>query len=251
MSKLLINNTDIGKEIMFSRGASSIHNVINNINEDALIYFDLVPDNEKSIEQLRIQIDCIESVFKYRAYIIPIICIEYFVVKFINKYVKNREIKGTDLNKLLLENSDFDYDLLYALNKNDLSIEKRYKSLLYDITKSHCLVNKQSNEDKRYFYRYNCKDCSCYSTDCYGFELFDLKSKANLIYSALPAIISNSCNEEIINTFGLDFNRIKYKKVIEIVRHFYKEVSIRLNLDAKYFVDIDNLLDKCILLSEI
>lgn len=122
LSKLLIDNILVGNKFKFSNGAGCIINALEEVNEDVLIYFDLVPDNKNTFEQLLRQIEFIEQQFKYKTYIIPIICLEYTVTRFISKVLHEKEIKGYRVDELTVGDYNFEYKKLYELNKNKMSL---------------------------------------------------------------------------------------------------------------------------------
>lgn len=254
ISKLLVNNMKIGDKFRFSGGVSGIKKELMNIDEDVLIYFDLVPDNKGTHDQLLRQIEYITLTLSHKVYIVPIICIEYIVTKFVAKYMREKRINGQLCDSLIIGNKDFNYDNLYSINKNKLNLEKRYKHLLSKF--GNCFINvnrqiKNKHEDECLFYKRNCAECECKVNDCAcDLDLLMLE-KANLIYTMLPAFIRHSYDADIIEKYNLKINGESYINIMNNIRQFYICLCEQLNIDRNYKIRIIDLINKCVEVSKL
>ena len=216
-SSRLLKSSYNGNNIYFSNGNSNIITILNSIYnpEDLFIIFlDVVPNNKALVEKykeydIRLETDGLDS----NTFIIPIFCIEYYLIKFLDKlgilFTKDKKIKNI-------------YDNLYkTFNWGNLddsfnlkSIEKIYKEII-KLQKPYCLRN-ENNLSKYYygnFYKDSCTNCK--DKRCIKKVNFSLEYKAELLYTSLPifSIISEKHQSRLkdlgIETIDTDITYIK------------------------------------------
>ena len=153
-SSILLKSSYNGKNILFA-GGDNASNMFKHIKEykdsnkdDLLIvFFDLPPNSEDTYKNYEKLLEALLDNNYTNVYVVPIICIEYYILKFIveNKYLivddKNIEL----VNNLVLS---FDYnnkeviDFVEKSNYRKESLEHVYKELLtFLVAKSKCMLN--------------------------------------------------------------------------------------------------------------
>lgn len=101
------------------------------------------------------------------------------------------------------------------------------------------------------FYRCDCDKC-IHRRDRYECNVgLSILEKANLIYIYLGAVLHNSCNMNVLDKYDMSITSKEYKYIIESVRAFYMRVCRQLGLDKVCIREINDILDKCIELSEL
>lgn len=180
-----------GKNIHFVEGAERFWVEANKLevlypDDDILIYYDISPNNERTIQGYTNLKDTIadKSIYK-KIYLIPIICIEYIALKMLYTYKYLEYLKVSDKNKYnIIENfvGTFNYSKVVEFAQGR-SLEKTSKSLLNGLNQHRCMANKNTNNDWGKFYRQDC-DCSGCNSNQKNRDGLDLK--ANRLYAQLP-----------------------------------------------------------------
>lgn len=154
-----------GSNIYFSEGHRrfwwKVKQVMKQLHEDDMLigFFDLPLDNDMAVVMYdRVMRNYMSYIhlFKKNVYIIPIICIEYFIYFVVRHY---------------------NYDKYFSLNYpgSGSSEENRYKDILKHVA---CLSNRSGNT-VGFFYKGGCNKCGCCD---------DRYLRAEQLYSSLPAV---------------------------------------------------------------
>lgn len=226
----LLSNINYGDDINFAYSSSKISTLIStfNDNEDIIVYYDLVPDNDGTILLLNEIVDFVENnVFNKNVYIVPMICIKYILLKMIWGYMKTTSDIGFDIQKVIVNSDKFDYEYLREISSGS-SLEKRYKYILNGKLGT-CFVNKSNiykntKGHKGRFYKY---DCDC--TKCYLIHKFKLVEKAELLYLNLPMIVKKDINDRIAEKYDIKLQSNDYNSMLKLIYDFYKDMCIKIS----------------------
>ena len=223
---MLLNNCYNGGNIFFSGGCDKLLNkalAIQNPGDKIIIYYDVAPNNVKTVKGYRDLYKTIKSKNIKDIIVVPIICIEYIVVKYLYKY-KQLSIPDSykDVEKYLIKNLNWNYYVNNCKTNTyiESSIEHFYKIVLSQIQRQRCKRNshKYSKDgrtiDKSYgsgkFFYENCpcnRHCNLNCKD-------KLQLKAERLYMELPlAIINDNVHKENIEKLGI---RLVQKKLIDV-----------------------------------
>ena len=215
------------KDILFAGNNSSITDLLVNldINYNYLVYVDVVPDNIMTIYEY---LNCIKYIKENNftnVFILPIPCIEYYVI---DAFIEDELYRDLIFNKSKYKD--------YTINKRNKklsvdSFEKYCKSMLYN--SSPCMdKNKQ-------FYK---EDCICkkapFNEKC---NEMNLDYKAWRLVGSLP-VIAYSDRNKYIKARQVNINEVVdllkeeyYKLANKYVEYGYIKtvVSLELNYECK------------------
>lgn len=177
VSHLLAFAYDEGR-VFFSNGNSRIIQKLNkvyNTDDFFIIFMDVPPNNKAIVRMYKQYADTIRLKFKNNVVIVPIICIEYFVLNMLLDYGLCQVSSSFEqLKRCLLVDKDVSVGLNY-----ECSVEKLYKSLLNNQSLG-CLPNKQKYGE---FYKFA---CPCSRVLCGGNVSLDLFDKSVKLWGKLP-----------------------------------------------------------------
>lgn len=178
ISRLLLGFDD---SIIFTSGSQNIYNEIRDSSEFDIIYYDVVPDNYRTVKGYNKLIDLIntDKLFKI---VIPIPCIEYFCICcWLEGETQFRNI----LQSYWLNSVNYRGKAL-----STVSVEKFCKSFLNCY--SNCLNNTTKHCGKFYV-----SDCLCSKIIDLCDRRLTLKEKCYELYSSLPLVIKSASNDNI------------------------------------------------------
>jgi hypothetical protein len=193
-----------------------------NLSEDiVLVYIDVSPDNMKTVN-LYMSLVGLYAAYT-NVYIMPIVCIEYIVLKWLHLYFNYLEKETFDTKRLL---DDKDYVGLkqdYAVNSVELVCKRVL--LHYSQTYSSCFSNKETRGN---FYK---DSCPCNSIRCKANVIPMLvKDKADTLYAQLPAYLCGAAFKKRLFNLGLICITDTYLKLLEKQRCFYIELANSLGI---------------------
>lgn len=224
-SKLLQKSCN-GSNIVFSRaGASKVAETVDScIKEDlVIVFYDVVPDNLSTVYDYYRLMEAYSDFDNIK--IIPIPCIEYFVLDMLLNYHYIAQVQKI-LNIFMLKKNSIEY--------KDKSFEKYCKHLLSDLSsESFCLRNekpninssKSSNQQQGLFYLVGCPCenwCRLHTDD------IPLEVKANHLYSRLPVIFIDDCNSTVSVSY---VHETTWKEVEQERNAFYKKLCEALGIE--------------------
>lgn len=152
-SSILLKSSYNGKNIHFTSGnlESNILNKIESLIDEndnctLVVFYDLPPNNKVIYNNYERPVDRVIENNYDDVHIVPIICIEYYLIKFLVLYnyipINNKNIEL--INNLVIS---FDYtnsSVINFVNKDTYrknSLEHVYKQLLSYLIKSKCMLN--------------------------------------------------------------------------------------------------------------
>ncbi len=227
-SSALLKASYNGGNIHFSEGCSNMQSkleAVYNSEDEFYIFYDVPPNNSVAVDSYT---NLCEELFIYgNVYVIPIICIEYYILKMFIKYNYGNFKKSIiDLVDNLVK--DFNANGIIEMNKlpSDYikaSLERVYKHIL-DEQNAQCFRNhnrydEHGNiiEDKVLgkFYK---EDCDCERKYCRLNCTDSVSLKAERLYTSLPVF---------------DVDNIEYRALLESYDIFTRDITI------------DEVLDNC------
>ena len=245
-SSVLLKNCIKGRDIYFSKGNVFLLNWIEYLCKDndcfLYVFMDVPPNREDLISYYHYVRQTINrSKHKSNVMLIPIVCIEYYLSKYLYKYGYLDKLKGplaSDMLNYLVK--DFDYSKIdFSKVKSDNtrnsiteSLEKLYKYVMNSHVK-RCLVNsfkyKGSNTVNRDM---NCLDGIFYDRDCACDERYckiccrdSLAKKAELFYCSLPVfIISDNEHRNTIDNYNVEYTEISNNDLYKRVKDLYNKL---------------------------
>lgn len=244
---MLLRKSYNGKNIFFSGGCNNLLSKavkIQNPGDIIIIYYDVAPNNSKTTKGYRNLCSTIKTKNIKDMIVIPIICIEYIVIKCLYKYnqlsIPNR---CKDIEKYLIK--DLDWNTYVNNNKNNKmlnnyitsSLEHFYKYVLSQIQPQICKLNSHAylgnkidltSGKGKFFYR----DCPCEyycNTKCED----KLQLKAERLYQELPlaTIKDNIDKQNIENLLGI---KLVKRQLIDVEKEridFYDKLCINMGVN--------------------
>lgn len=239
-SSKLLKSCYYGEKIFFSGGSRNLGIMINKCLplDDLLVFVDVVPNNSYTVMTYRNLNSMFHNEVKAgRLVIMPILCIEYILLKMLSRYEgvisKNTYIKHLVCN--------FDYQnasvqsLINSNQKLTDSLERVFKFVLTDVSnrsKHRCLANsfeytekekgilvRNESSIKGIFYD---KDCKCDSRYCRLGIRDSLELKAEKLYTTLPLFyVDNDVHREYLRKFGINTKDCDITEVFNKVQEFY------------------------------
>lgn len=229
-SSVLLRNTTACR-IEFSGGSSNLMTTIEeNLHEDlVVVYYDLVPNNDRTVKGLQILKEKTADFPNVR--IVPIICIEYYILysllytKLSNYGLKDKlDIKKSHDNILREE-----------------SVEKYYKRVLNDLgsSASHCFINSfryvnGERDIQSKHGRFYCVDCLCTERCKITDSPILVQEKCDRIVCRLP-YVPGVINKKLGDLFlrGVTFNEVLNER-----RDYYSYLceSLSLSKDCLFLI---------------
>lgn len=216
-----------------------------------IVFYDVSPNNINTVNGYRDLVIRCKS-FK-NVYILPIICIEYFLVhmlrdmKVLQCGVKLEPfihylVDEFDWNKFLSEYREGEFLFTYKENlKNKKlpgairSLEKSYKYILekqlYVCLNNH---NSESRNNCGWFYK---NDCNC--EGCSFSQKYTKAYKAERLVSSLPifTIISRE-HKMLLKCYGIDTEPVSLDKAVHKQADFYKRLSENMGFTNIFSADV-------------
>lgn len=239
-SSVLLKHSMHGDNIYFSGGSSKLLDKLGEIYEPQDIIFvmhDVSPNNRWTIkfyDTFVQEIKCNQQ-YKDRVYTIPIVCIEYYLCKFLNEYhylvINNSEIK--ELSKAIVD-EPFDYSRvpvsILNIDKLRNSLEKMYKHIIKNQAMK-CMNNrfeydKATNlrRDSLFGIFYE-KDCTCEDFYCKAKVKDNISIKAERLYTSLPVFaVESKEHREVINKLGIVLKNIDMQTLQFEMQNLYNEI---------------------------
>lgn len=234
ISRLLkrsINSDDI----FFSEGCGRLCKTAEKIYKTGeygkiIMFVDISPDNSATVDLYERTIDSYKEIVEEKGLlldIIPIFCIEYYVLS----YIREQGVGGIKTRKII-DNKFYWEEIIKLMDK---SFERRSKRLLDRL--GNCFSNKNPDvtknvkEKQAWFYF---KDCVCSDEGC--IKKLCVEDKANLLYSSLPLFVVNNDNYvEILHNIGVEWEICKPKDIICIQQGLYNDLCDFLKVDRLNF----------------
>lgn len=243
-SKLLKSCYD-GADIYFSGGgnAEKIQRVIDNCLEEdkeckIIVFFDLPPNNRSVYVNYEALLARLLENYT-NVYVIPIMCIEFYLLKFLLDY---RYIILTEEQQELTENLIFNFDYKNShvqefINKNAYrinSLEHAYKELLRElVNKSKCMLNKQEAQSNTFHGKFYVEDCSCDKKFCKIDCRDNLGLKAERFYSELPIfILKDKEHKKLFSTFQIDYEQVSLDTLFDDICTQFTLICESMEIDA-------------------
>lgn len=237
-SSILLKNTFAKNNIFFSGGCSKALNKacsIKKSGDTVYIFYDVAPNYAKTVNSYNTLIQTIRQKKLKDIYVIPIICIEYYICAMFYKY-NYLELARKD-KQILIDNliTKFDWQSVISnmqLNTYELdSLEHMYKSILTS-TKMKCQRNKfkydkntglrDINSIAGVFYE---KDCPCAFKYCSINCGDNILLKAERLYTQLPVItVVSQAHEDFLKNMGITITKKSNSDIRKERQDFYNEI---------------------------
>lgn len=257
-SSVLLRHSYNGDNILFAGGGGSSNmfkaiEECKNASKDITIiaFFDLPPNNEKAYRNYEALLERLLESDYTDVYIVPIVCIEYYILKFLikNKYLMI-DNKYVELVASLITSFDYNNKMVKEFvninNYRKSSLEHVYKELLTFLAlKSKCMLNYTPHDNKGHiiddsfhgvFYK---RDCTCDRKFCKSDCHVSLKEKAERLYAELPIfdVIDNE-HRNFINSLDITVKGKSFKRLFDEIELFFdkicKSMSIQKPLVVRY-----------------
>lgn len=222
-SMLLSENIE-GIRFIFSGGADNMLDDIvricnSDINDIVYAFADTVPDNRITMDKYSIMVQTVTLYEKRNVFVIPILCMEYFIIKMLSLYYDFKVSKDKESMYLsYIINEDFKYPV-----PGGKTLEKCYKDILNSNIRN-CMINNVSGGNGK-FYRINCKDCNRVNCRLKVSENESLISKALCLYTRFPIFEITSKEQEImIRHICSDLKETGIKDTLLEIRKYYSSI---------------------------
>lgn len=235
ISKLLLESSS-GKSSIFSAGCDKIAATLlanYNKNDTFYIFYDLSPNNKETVDgytNLVEFVECYDNV-----YVFPIICIEYIVLKILDRYnclLPNKNTK--DLVDGIIK--DFDWDKVSTQHKMDTyigsSLEHACKHIL-NSQRMRCMLNVNTLESNNTVNgKYYLSNCDCDRKFC-KLNCCDSRTlKAERLTLTLPICHVNDVNQYALwYSLGIVVNNTSIVEVLENIQTFYNKICDSMKLE--------------------
>lgn len=198
-------------------------------NTDVFIIFcDVPPNNSHTIQEYHNLVDVIKENNMKNVYVIPIICIEHIIIKFLNKH--NYLGKQNRICQSILDNliNTLNWDNLlpqikYNENNEEVSLEKIFKRFMSE-QPLLCQHNKNSKrivlEGK--FYR---EDCLCARKYCAINSTSNASKKSLQLYAELPIFSLNAQQQVNMAQLNITISKININKVLQKQKKYYEALK--------------------------
>lgn len=242
---MLLKKSYNGNNIYFSSGCDKLLSKAISIQdkEDIIvIYYDVAPNNNKTTKGYRDLCKTIKTKQLKNIIVVPIICIEYIIVKSLYKY--NQLIipeKYKDIEEYLIKKLDWD-GYINNCNTNEYtrsSIEHFYKYVLTQIQPQRCKRNshKYLKDGKtidinygsgKYYYI----DCPC-NRFCTLKSDSKLKEKSEIAYLQLPLVpIIGKEHKRYIEKLNIRFKEVQLQDIEKERQTFYNELCLNMKVNG-------------------
>lgn len=253
-SSLLLKASYNGDNIIFANGGCAA-NILKSIERykdcELIVFFDLPPNNEHAYRNYEKLVDIVID-REYNVHIIPILCIEYFILRFLiqchylpvgEKYVE----LVTDLVFDFNYSSNYVQDFVRVNSYRSASLEHVYKDLLITLTnKSKCMLNciqhdKSGNivYDSHYGIFYTA-DCKCEPKFCRINCSAKLQEKAEQFYTKLPIFCTvNNSHATYLNKLGIKTKEENFESLYDDVIMFFEKICSSMDIAGPLIVRFD------------
>jgi hypothetical protein len=256
-SSLLLKSCYNGDNIHFSNGGSaiSLFRSIKKCKESDLsctviVFFDFPPNNIHAYNNYEYLIDYIDNSGYTNVYVVPILCIEYYIIKLLVEYnyidIRNNSISL--VNNLI---KDFNYNSSFvqkyiSSKYNSESIEHVYKSLLSDLASyNKCCKNSfRYNKDNSINTsavdgKFYINDCNCERKFCKKNCTDNLVCKAERLYTELPIFdIIDDSHIKLLSELGISTKLKDLGELYDDLIIFFDNISKRLGVETPYIYDL-------------
>lgn len=229
VSHLLASSSN-GESYIFSGGSYNILKTVMSVytkEDEFYVFFDVVPNNVRTKEAYEIFRLTVNEKKLSNVHVIPIICIEYYVLRMLTtyNYISNNElIRGVVFN---FDSGAFtNYVTKIGCNP---SVEKVCKTMLRNLHKV-CMHNESREKNPLYglFYMQDCKCeeryCSVSFRDC-------LKLKSERMCCTLPVFdVENKDKKTNLEGIGINTVEVTISDVIREQKALYNSITLKLGL---------------------
>lgn len=176
-----------------------------------------------------------EQQYRDKVYTVPIVCIEYYLCKFLNEYkyicISNNEIK--ELNEAIVE-KPFNYykvpSSILSIDKLRNSLEKMYKHIIKN-QDMKCMSNRfeydrvTNSRINSLFGLFYDRDCTCEDFYCRIGIKDSIDIKAERLYTSLPVFaVESEEHREAIDKLGVALENIDIQTLQFKMQGLYDEI---------------------------
>ena len=244
-SSVLLNSSVYGENIYFSEGCSKIlDKCISIMNPDDTIYilYDVSPNNTNTRTGYNKLKEAIRENGLKNVYVIPIICIEYYICQMFYKFHYFNYSKNlSDLIDNLVKTFNYN-EVLDRISKDknlSESLEHIYKHIIEN-QGMICIHNKFrydsngktriKNDPRGIFY---VKDCNCDRRYCKINSTDSLELKANRLYTELPIYIVDSNDKQtILKEMQIEIYPTTIDEVLQKQQDFYDNICEEMGINS-------------------
>lgn len=228
-----------GIKFVFSGGIDKLTDYVldmcyKNTSDVVYVFVDTVPDNDVTLYKFITIVQAVISSGNKNIFVIPIICMEYYILKMLSLHYDFKVAKD---NREMYLSYVINEDFTYPVPKGK-TIEKCYKDILNSNIRN-CMTNNISRGNGK-FYLIDCKDCNRERCLIKNNDKGKLLLKALCLYTKLPVfeIISGE-QEEIIKNSGIcgGLEEIDVEDVLIEVRKYYHNVFNMLGINGDVVLD--------------
>lgn len=250
-SSSLLKSSYNGANIEFSSGGGS-HRITplidkhKRFNKDSvvIIFLDLPPNNEKTYFSYEKITDHILNNNYSSVYIIPIICIEYYILRLImhRAYTKHN-IKLNCLMDNLVKDFNYSYSTVQDVISNNKyvqeSLEHLYKWLLINlVNNTRCMINAKRKDS--YYGKFYLSDCDCDTKFCKISSCMQLTDKAEMFYTELPVFtIKDEVHKSLLNQLNIRIQETAISDVYNDVIDFFYKICKSMNIEMIHIFRFD------------
>lgn len=229
VSHLLASSSN-GESYIFSGGSYSVLKTVMSVytkEDEFYVFFDVVPNNVRTKEAYEILRLSVQENKLLNIHIIPIICVEYYVLRMLTTY--NYVSTDESINEVV-----FNFDLGVFTNYVtkigcNPSVERVCKTLLRSLHKV-CMRNESSKQNPLYglFYMQDCecdeRYCSIGCRDC-------LRLKAERMCCTLPVFdVENEDKKSNLEGIGINTVEVTISDAIKEQKALYNSIALKLGL---------------------
>lgn len=234
-SSLLLKSSYNGSNIEFASSSSRVYKHLMELSTvsgitSCIVFFDVVPDNRATVKWYQTLLEDLKEANPYfEVYVLPIPCIEFYILKFLYNY---SYLSCKPEHKNLIENLVVNFNwknakvYLKSLSYGD-SLEKLYKSLLAN-QNMPCLRNRNAARNALIgkFYR---EDCDCNREFCKTDCRDCVSLKAERLYTSLPIFdVISEQHSEYLKKLGIEVCRVEIEDVMRRCYEFYSSICSQL-----------------------
>lgn len=244
-SSMLLKHSYCGDSIYFSGGCHQILSKLMEIKDASdvvIIFYDVSPNNKYTVKYYNSLVQDIKSnpAVYGSVCIIPIICIEYYICQFLNKYgymcIKNKNIQN--LVEAIV--TKFDYreipSQIASIQKLNMSLEKMYKYIVNN-QDMKCLLNVGTYDNgirvKSLSGKFYEDDCSCERKYCKINCKDSISLKVERLYTELPVFpVKSDEHRELLKSFGINVVYKGSKEVRACIQDLYDYVCQNMGVNS-------------------
>ena len=241
-SSIMLKNSFNKNNIFFSNGCSKVLKkacAVQNPGDTVYIFYDVSPNYKKTVNGYDTLIQTIKQNKLKDIYVVPIICIEYYICKMFYQY--GCLCLTHKYKQVLIDNLIAKFDWQNVVNQAQLthyeleSLEHMYKNIISS-SKMRCQRNEFKYDDKGVretnnlrgiFYE---KDCNCDLKFCAIKCRDDILLKAERLYGMLPVftIVSRE-HEEYLRKIGYNPVLLDNNDIKKSCQDFYNAICASMN----------------------